>query len=87
MTPLASCIPSVHAPLLGCLGGIRGLLGRIRGGKRLAVWEDGEEELSCLARFGEKEARLLGEDEKRLGKAHQLPHVLNVPTCSQLTSL
>jgi hypothetical protein len=53
----------------------------------LAVWEDGEEELSCLARFGEKEARLLGEDEKRLGKAHQLPHVLNVPTCSQLTSL
>jgi hypothetical protein len=46
----------------------------------LAVWEDGGEELSCLARLGENEARLLGEDEKGLGKAHQLPHVL---TCSQ----
>jgi hypothetical protein len=86
MTPLASCIPSVHVSLLGCLGEIRGLLGWIRGGKRSAVWEDGREELSCLAQFGEKEARLLGKDEKGLGKVHQLPHVLTCSQCSHAFS-
>jgi hypothetical protein len=56
------------------LGGIWGFLGE---------FEEGNARL-----FGKMggEAQQLGEDEEGLGKAH-LPHVLNVPTRSQLTSL
>jgi hypothetical protein len=68
-------------------GGIRGLLGGIQGGKRSIVWEDGGRSSAAWHDSGKEETRLLGEDEDGLGKAHQLPHVLNVSTCSQLTSL